>query len=139
MSDDDIAAHYTRKALSDAKGMDSRFDSVHVTVFPPGYEIRKFTVIETPGGSGAIDASWLRSRSRSAVASSVPSSAPGVLRPSQDSIDRAAPLFRDGSVVCSPAPIYVFTIPILAFTIFTFDAPTLGFHASPPFRRGEFR
>jgi hypothetical protein len=48
---DPIAAHYTRQALSQAKGMDSRFEGVHVTVFPPGYEIRQLAVIETPGGS----------------------------------------------------------------------------------------
>jgi hypothetical protein len=48
---DPIAAHYTRKALNQAEGMQSRFDGVHVTVFPPGYEIRQLAVIETPGGS----------------------------------------------------------------------------------------
>src|SRR5690349_4733278 len=44
---DPIAAHYTRKALNGAEGMQSRFDGVHVTVFPPGYEIRQLAVIET--------------------------------------------------------------------------------------------
>jgi hypothetical protein len=48
---DPIAAHYTRKALDDAKGMQSRFEGVHVTVFPPGYEIRDLAVIEVPGGT----------------------------------------------------------------------------------------
>ena len=48
---DPIAAHYTRKALNGAEGMQSRFDGVHVTVFPPGYEIRQLAVIETPGGT----------------------------------------------------------------------------------------
>jgi len=48
---DPIAAHYTRKALSAAEGMESRFDGVHVTVFPPGYEIRQLAVVETPGGT----------------------------------------------------------------------------------------
>ena len=48
---DPIAAHYTRKALNEAEGMQSRFDGVHVTVFPPGYEIRQLAVIEEPGGT----------------------------------------------------------------------------------------
>jgi hypothetical protein len=48
---DPIAAHYTRQALNGAEGMESRFEGVHVTVFPPGYEIRQLAVIETPGGS----------------------------------------------------------------------------------------
>jgi hypothetical protein len=48
---DPIAEHYTRKALDGARGMKSRFESVHVTVFPPGYEIRQLAVIELPGGT----------------------------------------------------------------------------------------
>jgi Domain of Unknown Function (DUF748) len=48
---DPIAEHYTRQALAEAEGMEGRFDSVHVTVFPPGYEIRDLAIIETPGGN----------------------------------------------------------------------------------------
>jgi hypothetical protein len=48
---DPIAEHYTREALAGAKGMESKFESVHVTVFPPGYEIRGLQVVEKPGGT----------------------------------------------------------------------------------------
>lgn len=48
---DPIAAHYTRKALAGADGMKGDFQDVHVTVFPPGYEIRELKIIETPGGT----------------------------------------------------------------------------------------
>ena len=36
---DPVATHFTRKALNDADGIRGDFHSVHVTVFPPGYEI----------------------------------------------------------------------------------------------------
>jgi len=48
---DPIAEHYTRQALAGAKGMESKFESVHVTVFPPGYEIRGLQIVEKPGGT----------------------------------------------------------------------------------------
>ncbi len=48
---DPIAAHFTRKALNEAEGIEGRFDDVHVTVFPPGYEIRDLALIESPGGN----------------------------------------------------------------------------------------
>jgi hypothetical protein len=48
---DPVAEHYTRKALAEAEGMKGDFDSVHVTVFPPGYEIRDLRVIEASRGS----------------------------------------------------------------------------------------
>src|SRR5690349_13272829 len=48
---DPIAEHYTRQALAGAKGMESKFDSVHVTVFPPGYEILGLQIVEKPGGT----------------------------------------------------------------------------------------
>src|SRR5688572_8738190 len=48
---DPIAEHYTREALAGAKGMESKFESVHVTVFPPGYEIHGLQVVEKPGGT----------------------------------------------------------------------------------------
>jgi hypothetical protein len=48
---DPVAEHFTRQALAGAKGMQSKFESVHVTVFPPGYQIRDLTVIEVPGGN----------------------------------------------------------------------------------------
>jgi hypothetical protein len=47
---DPIATHYTRKGLNDAEGMRGDFQRVHVTVFPPGYEIRRIKLIEEPGG-----------------------------------------------------------------------------------------
>jgi hypothetical protein len=48
---DPIATHYTRKGLNDAKGVSGDFQRVHVTVFPPGYEIWRIKLIEEPGGS----------------------------------------------------------------------------------------
>lgn len=48
---DPIAEHYTREALAGAKGMESKFEGVHVTVFPPGYEIRGLQIVEKPGGT----------------------------------------------------------------------------------------
>jgi hypothetical protein len=48
---DPIAEHYTRKALAEAQGMEGKLESVHVTVFPPGYEIRGLQVVEKPGGT----------------------------------------------------------------------------------------
>jgi hypothetical protein len=48
---DPIAEHYTREALAQAKGMESKFQSVHVTVFPPGYEIHGLQLVEKPGGT----------------------------------------------------------------------------------------
>lgn len=48
---DPVAEHFTRQALAGAKGMESRFESVHVTVFPPGYEIRGLQIVEKPGGT----------------------------------------------------------------------------------------
>jgi hypothetical protein len=47
---DPIATHYTRKGLNDAKGMSGDFQRVHVTVFPPGYEIWRIKLIEEPAG-----------------------------------------------------------------------------------------
>jgi hypothetical protein len=48
---DPIAAHFTRKALREAKGIRGDFKSVHVSVLPPGYEINQLALIEVPGGS----------------------------------------------------------------------------------------
>jgi len=47
---DPIATHYTRKELDSAEGMRGDFQRVHVTIFPPGYEIRRLNVVEHPGG-----------------------------------------------------------------------------------------
>jgi hypothetical protein len=47
---DPVAAHFTHKALNEAQGIRGDFDSVHVSVLPPGYEIRKLSIIEEPGG-----------------------------------------------------------------------------------------
>lgn len=48
---DPIAAHFTRQALAEAEGMEGRFERVHVTVFPPGYQIHELGIIEKPGGN----------------------------------------------------------------------------------------
>jgi hypothetical protein len=45
---DPIATHFTRKALREADGIRGDFHSVHVTVFPPGYQIRRLKVVEHP-------------------------------------------------------------------------------------------
>ena len=46
---DPVATHFTRKALNDADGIRGDFHSVHVTVFPPGYQIRRLKIVEHPG------------------------------------------------------------------------------------------
>jgi hypothetical protein len=46
---DPIATHFTRKALREAEGIRGDFHSVHVTVFPPGYQIRRIKLVEHPG------------------------------------------------------------------------------------------
>lgn len=48
---DPIASHYTRKGMADAEGIDGDFLRVHVTLLPPGYEIRRLKVWQEPGGS----------------------------------------------------------------------------------------
>jgi hypothetical protein len=45
---DPVATHFTRKALDDAEGIRGDFHSVHVTVFPPGYTIRRIKIVEHP-------------------------------------------------------------------------------------------
>lgn len=47
---DPIATHYTRKGLSEAEGFSADFQRVHVTILPPGYEIRRFKLKEGTGG-----------------------------------------------------------------------------------------
>ena len=46
---DPIATHYTRKGLKEAKGITVDFQRVHVTLLPPGYEIRRFKMREGAG------------------------------------------------------------------------------------------
>ncbi|HVZ89478.1 MAG TPA: DUF748 domain-containing protein [Polyangia bacterium] len=48
---DPIAGWATRRELHQAPGIDGNFERVHVTVFPPGYEIHRLKIIEDPGGS----------------------------------------------------------------------------------------
>jgi uncharacterized protein YhdP len=48
---DPIATHYTRKELNEAGGVRGDFQRVHITLFPPGYEIRRIKIIEHPDGS----------------------------------------------------------------------------------------
>ena len=45
---DPVATHFTRKALNDAEGIRGDFHSVHVTVFPPGYQINRIKIVEHP-------------------------------------------------------------------------------------------
>jgi hypothetical protein len=45
---DPLASHYTRKALDDSKAIRGDFQSVHVTVLPPGYTIRRIKIVEHP-------------------------------------------------------------------------------------------
>lgn len=47
---DPVAAHFTHKALNEAEGIRGDFEGVHVSVLPPGYEIRQLSIIEEPGG-----------------------------------------------------------------------------------------
>jgi len=47
---DPVAAHFTRKALDDAEAIRGDFQSVHVTVFPPGYTIYRLKIVEQPEG-----------------------------------------------------------------------------------------
>jgi hypothetical protein len=47
---DPVATHYTRKALAESDAVRGDLQGVHVTVFPPGYEVRRLKVIEHPGG-----------------------------------------------------------------------------------------
>ncbi len=42
---DPIAAHFTRKALAESDAIRGDFSSVHVTLLPPGYEIRKLKLV----------------------------------------------------------------------------------------------
>jgi len=48
---DPIASHYTHKALNEAEGVSGDFLRVHVTLLPPGYEIRRLKIIEDPKGT----------------------------------------------------------------------------------------
>jgi hypothetical protein len=43
---DPVAAHFTRKALNEGDGLRGDFQRVHVTVFPPGYEISRLKLAE---------------------------------------------------------------------------------------------
>ncbi len=47
---DPIAAWGTRKALARAHGFRAAFSDVHLSLLPPAYEIRRFKLIEEPGG-----------------------------------------------------------------------------------------
>src|SRR6266853_6296233 len=47
---DPIATDFTRRSLSQMKGMRGDFDRVHVTLFGPGYTITRLKLIQHPGG-----------------------------------------------------------------------------------------
>ena len=46
---DPIAAHFTRKQLNESAEVSGDFESVHVTLLPPGYGIRRLKIIEARG------------------------------------------------------------------------------------------
>ena len=46
---DPVATHFTRKALNNADAIRGDFHGVHVTVFPPGYQINRLKIVEHPG------------------------------------------------------------------------------------------
>src|SRR4051794_7490078 len=47
---DPVATRFTRRALEQNEAVRGAFSSVHVTLLPPGYEIRHLKLIEHPGG-----------------------------------------------------------------------------------------
>jgi hypothetical protein len=47
---DPVAAWYTKRTLDRAEGFRAAFSDVHVSVLPPAVEIRRFKMIEEPGG-----------------------------------------------------------------------------------------
>jgi hypothetical protein len=47
---DPIAAHFTHKQLNASEAVSGDFESVHVTLLPPGYGIRRIKIIEAQGG-----------------------------------------------------------------------------------------
>lgn len=47
---DPIATHYTRKALAESDAVSGKFETVHLTVLPPGYEVSHLKIIEAQGG-----------------------------------------------------------------------------------------
>jgi len=67
---DPVAAHFTHKALNEAEGIRGDFESVHVSIFPPGYQIHELAIIEQPGGDwkrpllraerAAVELEWRR-------------------------------------------------------------------------------
>jgi hypothetical protein len=50
---DPVAAHYTRKALDEMPGYQGSFAGVHVTLLPPGYEVRRIKLTEELRGGPA--------------------------------------------------------------------------------------
>jgi uncharacterized protein DUF748 len=48
---DPIATYYTRKTLHDADGIDGDVGHVHISLFPPGYDVHVVKVIQIPGGN----------------------------------------------------------------------------------------
>jgi len=47
---DPIAAHFTHKQLNASEAVSGDFESVHVTLLPPGYGIHRIKIIEAQGG-----------------------------------------------------------------------------------------
>ena len=58
---DPVAAHFTRKGLDQMDGFRGDFESVHVTIFGPGYTIQRLKLKEDPGGSWKAPAFYAES------------------------------------------------------------------------------
>lgn len=48
---DPIATYFTRRQLHNADGIDGDLQRVHVTIFPPGYEVRRLKIVQSPSGN----------------------------------------------------------------------------------------
>jgi hypothetical protein len=49
---DPLAAHVTRRLLNEPEAVSGNFQKVHVSLFPPAYEIRRLKIIEARDGDG---------------------------------------------------------------------------------------
>jgi hypothetical protein len=47
---DPVAAWYTKRTLARSPAFRASFSDVHLSILPPAYEIRRFKIIEEPGG-----------------------------------------------------------------------------------------
>src|SRR5262245_42939517 len=63
---DPIATRQTRQALDRLKGFDGDFQAVHITFFPPGYQITRLKLVEA-GASPAAEPLVYAERVRTAL------------------------------------------------------------------------